>query len=73
MLDDALAWADTIAALAPLTIAGFKVGLNEAEGLDRLDPDLPRGVRARRGPAPICRRASPPFARAPPAGVRAGA
>ena len=31
---DGLAWADRIAALAPLTIAGHKVGLNEAEQLD---------------------------------------
>lgn len=31
---DALAWADHIAALAPLTIAGHKVGLNDAERLD---------------------------------------
>lgn len=30
-LTDALAWADRIAALAPLTLAGFKVGLNEAD------------------------------------------
>ena len=32
-VDDSLAWADQIAALAPLTIAGHKVGLNEAEAL----------------------------------------
>jgi len=31
----AVAWADQIAGLAPLTLAGFKAGLNEAEG--RLD------------------------------------
>ena len=31
---DGLEWADRIAALAPLTIAGHKVGLNEAERLD---------------------------------------
>jgi enoyl-CoA hydratase len=31
---DGLDWADRIAALAPLTIAGHKVGLNEAERLD---------------------------------------
>jgi enoyl-CoA hydratase len=30
-VDDALVWADAVAALAPLTIAGHKVGLNEAE------------------------------------------
>jgi enoyl-CoA hydratase len=33
LLDDALGWAAEIATLAPLTIAGFKVGLNEAEDL----------------------------------------
>ncbi|MGZ4710547.1 MAG: enoyl-CoA hydratase-related protein [Acidimicrobiales bacterium] len=38
LLDDSLAWAGTIATLAPLTIAGFKVGLNEAEGLDDWTP-----------------------------------
>jgi enoyl-CoA hydratase len=32
LVDDALAWAAAIAQLAPLTLAGFKVGLNEAEG-----------------------------------------
>jgi len=31
--DDALEWAEAITALAPLTIAGHKVGCNEAEGL----------------------------------------
>jgi enoyl-CoA hydratase/carnithine racemase len=30
-LDDALAWAASIATLAPLTMAGHKLGLNEAE------------------------------------------
>ena len=68
LLDDTLAWADTIATLAPLTIAGFKVGLNEAEELDRLDPDLPRRVRGGLGQR---RPAGGPaaFARAPPARV----
>jgi enoyl-CoA hydratase len=33
LVDDALAWAEVIAAFAPLTIAGFKVGLNEAEAV----------------------------------------
>ncbi len=33
-LDEALDWATAIAALAPLTIAGHKVGCNEAESLD---------------------------------------
>jgi enoyl-CoA hydratase len=38
-LDDALAWADDLAALAPLTIAGHKLALNRLEGeLD--DPDV---------------------------------
>ena len=32
-LAEAMAWAETIATLAPLTLAGCKVGLNEAEGL----------------------------------------
>lgn len=31
---DGLEWADRIATLAPLTIAGHKIGLNEAEQLD---------------------------------------
>ena len=39
---EARAWADQIAQLAPLTLAGFKVGLNEAEGAVRLDTGLPR-------------------------------
>ena len=38
LLDDTLGWAATIATLAPLTIAGFKVGLNEAEGIDDWTP-----------------------------------
>jgi enoyl-CoA hydratase len=33
-LDDALAWAASIAELAPLTIAGHKLGCNEAESID---------------------------------------
>lgn len=33
-VDEGLAWADHIATLAPLTIAGHKVGCNEAEQLD---------------------------------------
>jgi enoyl-CoA hydratase len=32
LVDDAVAWATQIARLAPLTLAGFKAGLNEAEG-----------------------------------------
>ncbi|MEI7593317.1 MAG: enoyl-CoA hydratase-related protein [Actinomycetes bacterium] len=31
LVADAMAWAELIGALAPLTVAGFKVGLNEAE------------------------------------------
>jgi enoyl-CoA hydratase len=38
LLDEALGWAGTIATLAPLTIAGFKVGLNEAEGIEDWTP-----------------------------------
>ena len=38
LLDETLAWAASIATLAPLTIAGFKVGLNEAEGIDDWTP-----------------------------------
>lgn len=37
-LDDALAWAETITALAPLTLAGFKIGLNETEGITGWSP-----------------------------------
>jgi enoyl-CoA hydratase len=40
-LEDALAWAERIAALAPLTITGHKIGLNDAERIapagDRYD------------------------------------
>ncbi len=38
LLDTTLGWAGTIATLAPLTIAGFKVGLNEAEGIEDWTP-----------------------------------
>lgn len=38
LLDDAMAWAEVIATLAPLTIAGFKVGLNEAEAVSDWTP-----------------------------------
>ena len=37
---EALGWADEIAALAPLTLAGFKIGLNEAEGLTGWSPSF---------------------------------
>ena len=58
-VDDALQWAERIAALAPLTLAGLKVGLNEADGDDAVTPafadafarawasdDLAEGLRA---------------------------
>jgi enoyl-CoA hydratase len=32
-LEDAVAWAERIVALAPLTIAGHKIGLNDAEDI----------------------------------------
>ena len=38
LLDETLAWAGSVATLAPLTIAGFKVGLNEAEGIEDWTP-----------------------------------
>jgi enoyl-CoA hydratase len=37
-VDTALDWADTLAALAPLTIAGHKFGLNEAETIEASSP-----------------------------------
>jgi enoyl-CoA hydratase len=37
-LPDALAWAERIARLAPLTLAGFKVGLNEADPVEPTTP-----------------------------------
>jgi len=40
-VDDTIAWADQIAALAPLTIAGHKVGLNETETGGALPQDGP--------------------------------
>ena len=67
---DALAWADQIAELAPLTLAGFKVGLNEAEGLlewtRRVPPTagLRRGLGQRRppgGPGRLRERRPPEF------------
>jgi enoyl-CoA hydratase len=45
-LDDAMAWAETIAGLAPLTLSGFKVGLNEAEGLGGWSPTYRRAFDA---------------------------
>jgi enoyl-CoA hydratase len=39
-LDDALGWADEIAALAPLTIAGHKLALNRLEAAVGTDPDV---------------------------------
>jgi enoyl-CoA hydratase len=57
--DDALGWADRIAALAPLTLAGLKLGLNEADAAVATTPtyadafdrawasaDLAEGLRA---------------------------
>ena len=38
LLVETLAWAASVATLAPLTIAGFKVGLNEAEGIEVWTP-----------------------------------
>ncbi len=35
---DGLGWADSIAALAPLTIAGLKIGLNETESIPPTSP-----------------------------------
>ncbi|MCD9625128.1 enoyl-CoA hydratase [Rhabdothermincola salaria] len=37
-LDDALTWAERIARLAPLTLQGFKVGLDEAADADHTTP-----------------------------------
>lgn len=37
-LDDALAWAERIARLAPLTLQGFKIGLEEAAAVDQTTP-----------------------------------
>jgi enoyl-CoA hydratase len=45
-LDDALAWADDIAALAPLTIAGHKLTLNRNEPQSFDDPDVAAAFRA---------------------------
>jgi enoyl-CoA hydratase len=42
-LDDAFAWADDIAALAPLTIAGHKLALNRIEAASD-DPDVAEAV-----------------------------
>jgi enoyl-CoA hydratase len=39
-LDDALGWADEIAALAPLTVAGHKLSLNRLEAAVGSDPDV---------------------------------
>jgi enoyl-CoA hydratase len=45
-LDDALAWADEIASLAPLTIAGHKLALNRNEPQSPEDPDVAAAFRA---------------------------
>ena len=39
-LDEALAWADEIATLAPLTIAGHKLEINRLEPEVGADPDV---------------------------------
>ncbi len=44
-LDDALAWADEIAALAPLTIAGHKVMLSRLDGDPPDDPEVAAAFR----------------------------
>jgi enoyl-CoA hydratase len=46
-LDDALAWADEIAALAPLTIAGHKLSLNELAAADAAAGDDVRAAFVR--------------------------
>jgi len=38
-VDDGLAWADSIARLAPLTLAGLKIGLNETESMPPTSSD----------------------------------
>lgn len=43
-VDDTIAWAQQIAALAPLTIAGHKVGLNETEDGGALPADGPTPI-----------------------------
>ena len=48
-LDDALAWASEIAALAPLTIAGHKLMLDRADG----DPDVGAAYRRAWGSADL--------------------
>jgi enoyl-CoA hydratase len=45
-LPDALAWAEEIAALAPLTIAGHKLALNRAEEWSTDDADVAAAFRA---------------------------
>lgn len=44
-LDDALAWADDVAALAPLTVAGHKLALNRLEPEVADDPDVAAAFR----------------------------
>jgi enoyl-CoA hydratase len=45
-LDDALKWADEIATLAPLTIAGHKLALNRNEAQSFDDPDVAAAFHA---------------------------
>ena len=44
-LDDALAWADDVAALAPLTVAGHKLALNRGEPDPVDDPEVAAAFR----------------------------
>jgi enoyl-CoA hydratase len=45
-LDDAIAWAQEIASLAPLTIRGHKLSLNRSEATSIDDPDVAAAFRA---------------------------
>ena len=44
-LDDGLAWAERIAALAPLTVQGLKLGLNEADPFEPTTPAFDAAFR----------------------------
>lgn len=67
-LDDALAWADDVAALAPLTVAGHKLALNRLEPAIADDPDVAAAFRRawasadlREGRAAFAERRAPLF------------
>jgi enoyl-CoA hydratase len=67
-LDDALAWADDVAALAPLTVAGHKLALNRLEPAVGDDPEVAAAFRRawasadlREGRAAFAERRSPTF------------